>query len=363
MQVETLESRRLLSVSLNATTHLLTATGTAGNDTITFHVTSSTLKVVDNGVVHNYPASAVTKIIAYGKQGYDNLKLDSSVNIPAVLYGDGAGTSSAYSAISGDNLVGGNKNDTLYGGNNSGSLLGGAGNDRIYTGPGDTGIEGGVGNDTIFNQGHGQNSIVGGSGTDTVDYSSSTAPVRVGNSEVLTEEGAGGGAGTSSEGDFISGCENFTGGSANDRIYGTGGANVLKGGPGADFIKPLGGTDQIWGGTGTDKVSYATVDFFAVSVRITLDNAANDGYAGNNANIHADVEQIEGGDGDDYLSGSAANNVIIGGLGHDAMYGLDGNDTIYARDGDSDFISGGLGTDTARKDPFDTTTGIEVFLA
>ena len=46
-----------------------------------------------------------------------------------------------------------------------------------------------------------------------------------------------------------------------------------------------------------------------------------------------------------------------------ALSGGAGNDTLISRDGTSDFLSGGLGTDKAKKDSQDTTIGVEVLLA
>jgi Ca2+-binding RTX toxin-like protein len=60
----------------------------------------------------------------------------------------------------------------------------------------------------------------------------------------------------------------------------------------------------------------------------------------------------------DTLVGSAA-NARTGGAGADKLYGLAGNDRFYAQDGVRDTVSGGTGTDKARRDTIDVLTSIE----
>ena len=359
MFCEPLESRRLMSVSLNPATHVLTINGTPGNDTISVKVVGGNLKGTVNGAPFSVPLAGVSKIVAYGRQGYDSITLDANVKVNATLYGDGPGTPSAYSPIDGDVIHGGGGNDTIYGGRNSGFLDGGAGNDTLDAGPGDTGLAGGPGNDRLINGG-GENQIDGGPGVDTADYSASLLPVLLGNDLTLGANGfTPGTAGSSSEGDSIANVENFTGGKGNDKIFGDNGANVLKGNGGNDYIKPGLGNDQVFGGAGFDRVDYSDV---TVNLRITLDDVANDGASGGKANVHSDVEQVDGGSGDDYIAGSNADNILVGGPGKDALFGLGGDDTFFAREGNVDFISGGTGTDQARIDLADSTIWIESFL-
>jgi hypothetical protein len=53
---DTLEPRRLMSVSLNPATGILTATGTPNDDSISMSVSGGMLRVVDNGVTA-FPAA------------------------------------------------------------------------------------------------------------------------------------------------------------------------------------------------------------------------------------------------------------------------------------------------------------------
>jgi Ca2+-binding RTX toxin-like protein len=77
-------------------------------------------------------------------------------------------------------------------------------------------------------------------------------------------------------------------------------------------------------------------------VFVILDDVANDGEIGEGDNVHADVENVIGGDGDDKIEGSAANNVLRGGNGNDTLSGNAGNDTLDGGAG-SDEMFGNAG--------------------
>ena len=192
----------------------------------------------------------------------------------------------------------------------------------------------------------------------------------------------------------------------NDVLRGGGGGDLLSGGPGADQYFGGGGDDTLWasdgpthapdvfyGQSGNDTVSYADR---AGGVRVALDDLPNDGFIGSTPgegdNVHADVENaeggagpdwlygndfstrlvgragndyIEGGGGSDTLDGGDGNDNLIGGAGADRMIGGAGDDTLWARDGSaSDLLDGGDGHDRARIDWLsmfwhDTCSGID----
>jgi Ca2+-binding RTX toxin-like protein len=56
-------------------------------------------------------------------------------------------------------------------------------------------------------------------------------------------------------------------------------------------------------------------------------------------------DQINGGDGNDNISGGSGNDVLIGGRGNNTLDGGDGNDTLTAADGNN-IMNGGNGNDT-----------------
>jgi Ca2+-binding RTX toxin-like protein len=166
-------------------------------------------------------------------------------------------------------------------------------------------------------------------------------------------------------------------GGPGDEIWlkGNDGADQLDGGPGSDRLFPGDGTDadDVRGGTGTDEVTYQDNND-AEPVSVTLDDVANDGRPGALGNVHSDVEDLLGGDGDDFLKGDADNNrirgdldsfgqdgddILDGGLGRDVLEGGAGNDEIRARDGVADDVLCGPGTDTAIVDTIDLVTDCE----
>jgi Ca2+-binding RTX toxin-like protein len=151
---------------------------------------------------------------------------------------------------------------------------------------------------------------------------------------------------------------NAFGEAGNDDLMGGNGIDALDGGPGDDLLTPVGPFDDVHGGAGFDTVRMAQT-----GVVVSLDDAANDGPAGQaSENIHSDVEKVVGGSGNDQIDGSAGPNTLDGGDGNDTLTGLGGadsliggggNDVIQARDGVADTVSCGTGDDRAVVDPAD----------
>src|SRR3954451_16490113 len=161
------------------------------------------------------------------------------------------------------------------------------------------------------------------------------------------------------------GDDQLFGTSGNDLMFGLGGDDEMNGEAGNDTLDGGLGDDDIAGGTGGDGITYAE----STAVRATLHNLANDGTSGEYDNVHIDVENVYGSDGDDDLTGSALASTIDGGAGNDAvdggggsdtLFGGEGNDRLAARDGVRDRIDCGAGDDTAVVDERDQTTGCEI---
>jgi hypothetical protein len=89
------------------------------------------------------------------------------------------------------------------------------------------------------------------------------------------------------------------------------------------------------GGTGVDSVTYRGSDR---SVRVSLDNIANDGRDIDGDNIRSDVENIVGTPhGGDVLVGNSGKNVINGASGPgDKLFGEGGPDLLLAKDLDEE---------------------------
>jgi Ca2+-binding RTX toxin-like protein len=154
------------------------------------------------------------------------------------------------------------------------------------------------------------------------------------------------------------GNDTLTGGPGNDEIQGLDGDDTLTGGGGADLIWGGLGADAISGGAGRDMARYN--DRGSTGVTVAIDGVADDGSVddgppGARDNVATDVEDLEGGAGDDSLSGSSAANRLFGNTGSDQLNGLDGDDVFYGDRpvgleggsgvGGADVMSGGGGTD------------------
>jgi len=122
------------------------------------------------------------------------------------------------------------------------------------------------------------------------------------------------------------------------RFFGELGNDTLAGGQASDLFS---------GGPGIDTVDYSSR---ARGLRITLDGKPNDGeiprlgQPAENDNVTADVENIIGGAGDDYIVGNGLANTLIGGAGGDTLIGQAGNDVLVGGPG-ADLLQGGAGDD------------------
>jgi hypothetical protein len=132
----------------------------------------------------------------------------------------------------------------------------------------------------------------------------------------------------------------------NDRIQviGARGADML-GNAGSDTMIGGDGADIYAGGDGRDIADYSGR---YSNLILTIDNQANDGRANEGDNIASDVEEVDAGQGNDYVSASTISSygavTLIGNLGNDTMMGSAGWDYISGGRG-NDQIHGGAGRD------------------
>jgi Ca2+-binding RTX toxin-like protein len=195
-----------------------------------------------------------------------------------------------------------------------------------------------------------------------------------------------------------SGNDKFTGSSwtitgtysRNNKFIGNGGADSLFGLDGNDTLDGGLGKDSLSGGVGTDTADYSSR---SENLKLDLDGIADDGapavgsMPAENDMLMADLENILGGKGNDWIVGNAGNNVIKGNGGNDTLEGGSGNDTLYGDAGvdklfgqsgddtffvrkpatstlaDNDTVDGGIGTDKAQVDSTDVKVSIESLLA
>jgi serralysin len=189
------------------------------------------------------------------------------------------------------------------------------GNDSISGGAGNDTILGGGGNDTLFG-GNDNDSVVGGLGNDVID----------------------GGAGA----------DRLFGGDGDDQLANGDGNDFAEGGAGNDTITDTGGVNTIDGGLGNDSISVTA----AVANQTVLGGDGQDTITVFNA--VGSTNSIDGGAGNDSITGGDAVDSILGGTGNDTIRAGNGNDTVFGGDGDdlladfggNDSASGGNGNDT-----------------
>jgi Ca2+-binding RTX toxin-like protein len=203
-------------------------------------------------------------------------------------------------------LFGGDGNDTLTGGSANDQLFGQAGDDVLFGKGGDDLLSGGAGDDVL----------TGGAGSD----------------QVFGEAG-------------------------NDRmIWNPGdGSDLNEGGAGADIVEVNGGNgDEVFtAAPNGSRVSFNRTDPapFAIDIGTTEDlfvnmNGGNDSFTASNGLGGLIQLTVDGGAGDDIITGSDGNDRLSGGAGNDVISGRDGNDILDGGAG-NDFINGGRGNDTA----------------
>jgi Ca2+-binding RTX toxin-like protein len=189
----------------------------------------------------------------------------------------------------------------------------------------------------------------GGSGTDELTSDAGNDTLSAGRSSVNGfQEELSSGAGQ----DVLNGTTSPNGGSTD--MSGGPDDDQLFGGPGNDSMSGDTGADDIQGGDGID--SYIAT--FGSPATITLDEVANDGGAGENDNVHSDVEHISGTTFADTMVGDAGDQSFVGFGGKDNIQGKGGDDTLQGNDG-ADTLTGGGGADTLQggNDPDDMSGG------
>lgn len=159
---------------------------------------------------------------------------------------------------------------------------------------------------------------------------------------------------------------NLEGGPGNDTLKGGGGDDFLLGGEGDDVLDGRRGADHFSGGAGRDAADYSSRINF---IHFGPGTAADDGETNEHDNIGLDVEDCYGGKGNDYLSGTSADNRLYGGGGNDTILGGGGRDQLYGQAGDdkvfsSDLVKdaivdGGAGLDMATADFVDPVINVE----
>jgi Ca2+-binding RTX toxin-like protein len=277
----------------------------------------------------------------------------------------------------------------LFGGAGDDTITGTAGNDRIVGGAGNDFAILGAGNDTfVWSSSHGADIVEGGTGIDTWIYSGTDASEGVaffaagGEVEVQfsfldhverVRVVAGGGADSISVNNLTGtdlqqiaidlGGSGALGDKAQDSVdaVGTGGNDKIGATLSGGVVSVTGLAPQvtithaeaidvlnIFGGDGNDTINVSTLP--ASAMQLVLNGGSGNDLitgngAGNTAHGDAGKDTLNGGGGDDKLSGDADNDRLVGGAGNDTLAGGVGDDVLLGELGDDLFV-GGVGNDT-----------------
>lgn len=184
--------------------------------------------------------------------------------------------------------------------------------------------------------------ISAGPGDDTVDLG------RINHSGILNGDD-GDDALTGGEGG-----DALNGGDGNDVIDSGGGFPVfpqdsLDGGPGDDVLRLRTRSGTVRGGEGIDLVDYS---FLEGPVVVNLGGVGGP-VGGGFHFVDDDVENADGGSGDDIITGSSYDNQLDGGEGVDTIAGGEGDDVVISVDEWADHVVCGPGHDRVRADELD----------
>jgi len=204
-----------------------------------------------------------------------------------------------------DGLAG---NDTLSGGagNDSGVTIGVVGINGIFGDAGDDTLAGGLGDDLL-------NGGAQGPDGDTADFSASTTAVTA---NLTTFNATGQGL------DTLTSIENLTGSPQGDTLTGlTAQDNYITPGAGDDKVDGVGTTDE------------DTVDYSDATAAVTVDLTAGTATGGSGNDSLKNVEDVQGSDFADTLTGNDLFNGLFGGAGNDTLASMAGDDDLEGEGG------------------------------
>ncbi|UQU65214.1 calcium-binding protein [Couchioplanes caeruleus] len=222
-------------------------------------------------------------------------------------------------AGSGNNwITGGPKHDDLYADDGADTIWGAGGDDYIYS----------AGGKDIIYGGTGSNELIGGPGNDTIYGGPDFDRIRPDSGNDVAHGGAG-----------------------DDYFEESSGSDVLYGDDGMDeFFQNESdgrGAQDMHGGPGWDRVNYY---FRTGGVVVDADGKKkDDGARGEGDSVGADIEGIDGSQGNDWLAGNTGDGWISGNEGNDKLYGYSGADDLNGGTG-NDLLDGGNGNDNLHGD-------------
>lgn len=141
---------RLVPDPSNRSKNVLVVVGTRRADDINVYTDDDALEVFFNNDFYDFDRTAVSRLAAFGMEGGDNIRVEASLALPALLDG-GRGGDTLSGGAADDILLGRWGGDVLLGNNGRDILLGGAGSDRLTGGKSDDLLVGGA---TLYDGNH-----------------------------------------------------------------------------------------------------------------------------------------------------------------------------------------------------------------
>jgi Ca2+-binding RTX toxin-like protein len=259
----------------------------------------------------------------------------------------------------GDRLEGGSGDDVLSGLAGNDILLGGSGQDQLNGGPGDDTLEGGDDSDTITT-GTGVDTVDGGGGADVLTFSAAPGTFdvsRFGSNVKISASGDGSNTGASGAANIetlqlVSTTDN----PSSFNIHDLSGTTLLQMGIDLPTGLRTGTTVRVEGTQGADTITAANETIFqtstpaitlpwgqvafvgAASTTVTMAGLAGDDQIAIGPDISPNGTSF-------VLDGGFGNDTLTGGSNSDRYLGGDGDDTLIASGG-SDIFDGGDGFDT-----------------
>jgi Ca2+-binding RTX toxin-like protein len=345
--------------------------GTQGDgaaDTVTINGTGGNQHIQVTAVGTTVTVTGLPEVVTIANAEAANDRL-----VIQALGGNDVIDASALAAVIGLTIDGGAGNDTITGSQGADTLIGGDGNDKVTGGRGNDVALLGAGDDIFtWNPGDGSDTVEGGTGTDTLVFNGSNAAENMsisanGSRALLTRDV---GAITMD----LNGTERVqiaaAGGADNITVNDLTGTDVtqvaidLSAGPGSQSGDGAADRVTVNGSAGDDNIKVVTsggsIDVNGLAAQVTIAHAdagdvlAVNGGGGNDVIDASAIKagqlvslNINGGDGNDTITGSAGNDIVNGGRGNDVANLGAGDDTFVWNPGDgSDTVEGGKGTDT-----------------
>jgi Ca2+-binding RTX toxin-like protein len=215
-----------------------------------------------------------------------------------------------------DHINGGSGDDVLVGGEGNDILFGGAGNDLLFGGAGDDRQFGEEGGDTLFGEA-GNDILDGGIGSDHLDGGEGHDRLYGGDGDDVLLGGAGDDTLDGGTGDDV-----LDGGEGADRLIAGLGNDVILDGDGADIVEAGGGDDILVAGAGDDSLDggegHDLLDLSMTASSLVVDLIGEQSYSDDlGTDSFENVEQVQGGVGDDLFVIGGKASIVSGGRGRD----------------------------------------------